>query len=160
MQPLPPAYSAPAKRLVLFVGDGLRADRLYEHNGVRAPYLRSVKKQLELARVLMSPLLLLQVTEHEGAWGVSHTRVPTESRPGHVAIIAGLYEDVSAVTKGWQENPVEFDSVFNQSAHTWSFGSPDILPMFAKGASRSKVDTFMYEAHAEDYAKGKNHLNN
>jgi phosphatidylinositol glycan class N len=97
-----------AKRLVLFVGkrsfrslnvhtrlihlllaDGLRADLLFNLNPfpsisnaprTAAPYLRDI-------------------IESRGAFGISHTHVPTESRPGHVALIGGMYEDVSAVTK-------------------------------------------------------------
>lgn len=129
--PLPP----PAKRLVLFVADGLRADAFYEldeDGNSRAPFIRNV-------------------IMHEGSWGVSHTHVPTESRPGHVALIAGFYEDVSAVAKGWKENPVEFDSLFNESKYTWSWGSPDILPMFAKGASGDHVYTYSYDAQKEDF---------
>ena len=46
--------------------------------------------------------------------------------------------------------------MFNESNHTWSWGSPDILPMFAKGASGDHVSTDMYGAHEEDFAAKDN----
>ena len=82
-------YRCPNFYDICFIGDGLRADLLFnlhpfpfvpDSPDVIAPHLRSI-------------------VETRGAFGISHTRVPTESRPGHVAIIAGMYEDVSAVTK-------------------------------------------------------------
>ncbi|KAH0464799.1 hypothetical protein IEQ34_004902 [Dendrobium chrysotoxum] len=134
MDPVPQRFRAPAKRLVLLVADGLRADKFFEPESdgrFRAPFLRSV---------------ILE----KGRWGVSHARPPTESRPGHVAIIAGFYEDPSAVTKGWKANPVEFDSVFNRSRHTFAFGSPDIIPIFCSGLPHSTWGSYPHEF--EDFA--------
>ncbi|XP_073018983.1 uncharacterized protein [Primulina eburnea] len=134
MEPVKPRFSAPAKRLVLLIADGLRADKFFEPDSdgnYRAPFLRSV------------------ITER-GRWGVSHARPPTESRPGHVAIIAGFYEDPSAVTKGWKANPVEFDSVFNRSRHTFAFGSPDIVPIFCGALKHSTWNSYPHDY--EDFA--------
>ncbi|PTB71034.1 PigN-domain-containing protein [Trichoderma citrinoviride] len=156
MQPVsvdrPANQKSPADRLVLFVGDGLRADKAFQ--AFPEPYPES---DADLVPRHLAPFIRSRVLHH-GTFGVSHTRVPTESRPGHVAMIAGLYEDVSAVATGWKLNPVNFDSVFNRSRHTWSWGSPDILPMFERGAVPGRVDAFTYAADFEDFSKDATHL--
>ncbi|QDS69199.1 Glycosyl phosphatidyl inositol anchor synthesis [Venturia effusa] len=146
---------APAKRLVLYVGDGLRADKCFQ--SFPDPIPPNQNDSSSLTPRPLTPFLRQKVLQ-EGTFGVSHTRVPTESRPGHVALIAGLYEDVSAVTTGWKLNPVNFDSVFNQSRHTWSWGSPDILLMFQEGAAEGRVDAFTYGSELEDFTSDATQL--
>ncbi|KAL1954418.1 hypothetical protein VTO42DRAFT_1188 [Malbranchea cinnamomea] len=156
----PPGAKAPAKRLVLFVGDGLRADKAFQSFPDPSPPQLSSKdsdSEYDLTPRPLAPFIRSRVLEH-GTFGVSHTRVPTESRPGHVALIAGLYEDVSSVTTGWKLNPVNFDSVFNRSRHTWSWGSPDILPMFKEGAVPGRVDAETYGEEAEDFTSDATYL--
>ena len=130
-------------------GDGLRADKAFQSHPDPSPPPGTSAADAAEPRPLM-PFMRQKVLK-EGTFGVSHTRVPTESRPGHVALIAGLYEDVSAVTTGWKHNPVNFDSVFNRSRHTWSWGSPDILPMFQEGATPGVVHADSYGSSDEDF---------
>ncbi|GAA6035289.1 hypothetical protein JCM8097_008800 [Rhodosporidiobolus ruineniae] len=176
-----------AKRVVLIVGDGLRADKLFQTYS-NPPFDPSSSQPLpeplenlphsvlstsELAllsssdtdapgeeeRTTPAPFLRGLIQSGKAQWGVSHTRVPTESRPGHVALIGGMYEDVSAVTRGWTTNPVPFDSVFNQSSHAYTFGSPDILPMFQLGASDpTRVSAWSYTHEDEDFTSDAVHL--
>lgn len=129
--------NAPADRVVVFIADGLRAESFLQHEANRTGYLQ---------KIIVS----------NGAFGISHTRVPTESRPGHVALFAGLYEDPSAIFKGWKENPVEFDSVFNRSQTTYSWGSPDILSIFSNEMNSEKIFADSYPAEVEQFSKSAN----
>ncbi|XP_036330817.1 GPI ethanolamine phosphate transferase 1 [Rhagoletis pomonella] len=128
----PISLEPPAKRLVLIVTDGLRAESFFRNGCNDIPHL--------------SQLML----KTNGLVGVSHTRVPTESRPGHIALIAGLYEDPSAVTRGWKRNPVNFDSVFNRSSYTYAWGAADVLHIFSsmggvESEKRLLIDAYDHE---------------
>ncbi|XP_055594011.1 GPI ethanolamine phosphate transferase 1 [Uranotaenia lowii] len=126
-----------ANRVIVFVADGLRAESFLKHQANRTKYLQSI-------------------INSKGAFGISHTHVPTESRPGHVALFAGLYEDPSAVFKGWKENPVEFDSVFNRSYLSFTWGSPDILNIFSNKNTPSHIYADFYPAEDEQFSQTSN----
>ncbi|EZF22656.1 hypothetical protein H100_04519 [Trichophyton rubrum MR850] len=87
----------PARRLVLYVMDSEPTRRSNSF-----PTLQD--RQMILLRRTLSPWPLSTLESLNTALLASHTRVPTESRPGHVALITGLYEDVVAVTTGWKLN--------------------------------------------------------
>lgn len=82
--------------------------------------------------------------------------MPTESRPGHVAVIAGFYEDPSAIAKGWKENPVDFDSVFNQTAYTWCWGTYDIVNIFTKGLTDDHIVVNEFDPYDHSFSTDKN----
>ncbi|XP_065165010.1 GPI ethanolamine phosphate transferase 1 isoform X3 [Atheta coriaria] len=123
-----------AKRLVVFIADGMRAEAIYPmQNWDRVKYLSELRLNKSCS------------------WGIVHTGVPTESRPGHVAIFGGLMEDPSALFTGWQANTVEFDSVINESNYAWSYGSPDIVKIFTK-KDKAKLNVEYYDPSEEDFS--------
>ena len=125
-------FTAPASRLVIIVADGLRGDRLFELEDVLG------EGDIKAARAPRAPFLH-SIAKSEGRWGISHARPPTESRPGHVALLAGFYEDPSAITKGWQANAVEFDHLLHQSTAAWAIGAPSVVPMFSTGIPHARA---------------------
>ncbi|XP_017049740.1 GPI ethanolamine phosphate transferase 1 [Drosophila ficusphila] len=127
-RPLFYGLEPPANRLVLIVLDGFRADSFFEENCRYVPHLR-------------------EIFLREGMVGVSRTRVPTETRPGHITLIAGLYEDPSAVLRGWKRNPIDFDTVFNRSSQTYAWGAEDVLHVFSK---ISKGENMHFRSYFDD----------
>ena len=94
----------PSDRVVLIVLDGVRADTFFECvSSGRSHFLRNI------------------VTK-KGVYGISHTQVPTETKPGFTSICSGHFEDASLALKDLYDEVVELDSVFNQSKYSWGIG--------------------------------------
>ncbi|XP_044256788.1 GPI ethanolamine phosphate transferase 1-like [Tribolium madens] len=134
MTPMKSTEEPPAKRLVFIVADGLRAEGIFgKGQAIRAPNLTKIRKS-------------------RASWGVAHTRIPTESRSGHVALLAGIFEDPAAIFLGWSGNPVNFDSVINQSTNAWCWGSPHIVHMFNKD-NLPHIHSYSFDSVVQDFRK-------
>ena len=99
LQTVPKRSEPVSKRIVIVSIDGMKHSTFMESNDDSSTY----RSQHVLDRVC-----------ENGFFGKSITQLPTESRPGHVAIFAGMGEDVSNVAAGWKKNRVPFDTVLNQ----------------------------------------------
>jgi len=144
-----PSSHTPAKRLVLIVVDGLRADLLFTPNG----FPDSLRYQAGSRVDVVAPHLR-SIIQSRGAFGISHAKVPAESMPGHVAVAAGMHKDGS---EGWlwKTNSAAFDSVFNCSDRTYSFGSSDTVPMFSEGVVEGRVKEWSLSKDEEGFLTSK-----
>ncbi|KAK1948160.1 GPI ethanolamine phosphate transferase 1 [Phytophthora citrophthora] len=136
--------SPPARRVVIFTLDGCRVDKLFkvvaghtDHYDLNPDSTKSAQFNSDSHVPFLG-----QVMRTKGSWGVSHNHAPTESRPCHVALTAGMYEDPHAVYKRWKQHPVPFDSVFNQSNNAFIFGNKDVAPILAAHAPQATEEHY------------------
>ena len=127
----------PSDRIAIIALDGVRVDVFYETiaNG-KSPFLR-------------------EIIENRGVYGVSHARVPTETKPDFTAMFSGHFSDASLALKDLYSVNILSDSVFNQSNHAWGIGVDAC--MFAKSAKNMECVPFEGE---QDYSDVFAELNN
>ena len=93
-----------SNRVVLISFDGFRADTFYETiNMGKNPFLENIIK-------------------NRGVYGVSHLKVPTESKPCFTAMSTGHFQDGSLALKHIFGKYVNSDSIYKQSNYAWGAG--------------------------------------
>jgi phosphatidylinositol glycan class N len=127
----------PSNRVVIMALDGVRADVFFETigNGL-APFLKDI-------------------VENRGVYGVSHTKVPTETKPNFIAMFSGHFSDASLALKDLYSKKVPSDSIFNESNHAWGIGVDACI--FREVATQMECVPFQ---SVEDFSDNKAEMNN
>ncbi|KAL1130704.1 hypothetical protein AAG570_011945 [Ranatra chinensis] len=99
-----------AKRLVLIISDGLRADVLFG---------------------LDEELALKKIIKERGRWGVSRARMPTRSLQGTLTIGSGMFTDPIAFISLWKKSATRVDTIFDRASGVFYFGHPYVKSYFA-----------------------------
>lgn len=133
---VPAAWEAPpADAVFVFCVSSLRFDKLTlldEHGLPVAPFLRSI-------------------VEEQGAWAISLARPPTETRPGHGALMAGIYEDpgIFGQNLNWDDYLEPVDSIFAHAGTAAYFATTHRQSYLAVGKSlvdKPGVHSFLDDA--------------
>lgn len=141
----------PAKRVVVFLADGLRLDKLTRNY--------SPQPAQSIAKEPVAPFLK-KIVETEGALAISLAKGPTESRPAHAALLCGVFDDpgIFGEKGNWDKFLFPIDSIFNHSSHTYFY-----LGATQKASVHQIYRTFVKTlAHAESRlwapVLGKSHV--
>ena len=104
----------PADRVVIFLSDGTKADPFFGFDSNHTPwtpYLRSI-------------------IEEKGAFGVSYTSLPTESKICITSLLSGYTLDLPDLLKIFLLGKPVSDNLLNESRWAWSMGVPEIIDLF------------------------------
>ena len=127
----------PSNRIVIIALDGTRSDIFFETIAQgKSPFLK-------------------EIVENRGVYGISHTKVPTETKPDFIAMFSGHFSDASLALKDLYSKKVLSDSIFNESNHAWGIGLDACL--FAKVAKNMECINLGEQDFGDDSAEKKNY---
>ena len=109
---LPPTGEPPAHRVVLMTIDSASADVVFsaaKSGNDQAPF---IEEKLQTA-----------------CWGVSHVTGPTQTRPTHVSMFAGVGEDPANIRNGWRTNYKPVDTIMRRASSAWMWGYSETVKM-------------------------------
>lgn len=104
-----------ARRVVVIVSDGLRADQPLDKLSNGLGYKSIIKT-------------------------TSWVEAPTESRPAHAQFLCGVSEDPQAIFDQWTRFPRTPDNVLRNAQFAVAIGAPDVVPFF--GGRNVHMETF------------------